>query len=120
MERHLHKHELAAECHRVASREELESALQGDWDLVLSDYNVPSLAFEEILGLLRSRLEELPLLLVSGSVGDERAVELLKLGVWDFILKDNLTRLVPAIQRNLRDAANRRAHRTAQAALRES
>ena len=120
VERHLHKHELAAECHRVASREELESALQGDWDLVLSDYNVPSLAFEEILGLLRSRLEELPLLLVSGSVGEERAVELLKLGVWDFILKDNLTRLVPAIQRNLRDAANRRAHRTAQAALRES
>lgn len=121
LERHLKHHGLKAKCHHVASLEELRAALaQQSWDLVLSDYSVPKLDFQETLNLLQPQLEELPLMLVSGSVGEERAVELLNQGVWDFILKDNLTRLVPAIEHGMREAAERRARRKAEAALRES
>jgi PAS domain S-box-containing protein len=121
VERHLEKNGLSAECHRVANREELTAALDRQaWDVVLSDYNVPTLNFEETLRLLKPRLSELPLILVSGSVGEERAVELLREGVWDFVLKEKLTRLVPAIQRALSDAAERRARRQAEATLRDS
>ena len=119
--RHLEKCGLAARCHGVASLEELEAAVaQGGWDAVLSDYSVPKLDFQHTLGLLQARHPDLPLILVSGSVGEERAVELLKLGVWDFVLKDSLTRLVPAIERGLRDATERHERRRAEAALRES
>ena len=108
--RHLEKHGLAARCHCVSNIEELEAAVeQGGWDAVLSDYNVPKLDFQQTLGLLQARHPDLPLILVSGSVGEEKAVDLLKLGVWDFVLKDSLTRLVPAIERALRDAADRRS-----------
>ncbi|MCY2989215.1 MAG: PAS domain S-box protein, partial [Planctomycetota bacterium] len=119
--RHLERHGLAARCHCVASLEELEAAVeQGGWDAVLPDYSVPKLDFQHTLGLLQSRYPDLPLILVSGSVGEERAVELLKLGVWDFVLKDNLTRLIPAIERSLREATDRRERKQAEAALRES
>ena len=119
--RHLEKHGLAARCHCVASIEELEAAVeQGGWDAVLSDYSVPKLEFQDTLGVLQARHPDVPLILVSGSVGEERAVELLKLGVWDFVLKDSLTRLVPAIERSLRDATERHERRRAEAALRVS
>jgi PAS domain S-box-containing protein len=121
LERHLAKNGLNAACYRVTDRAQLQAALTAnDWNLVLSDYNVPNLSFPDTIELLRPRLDELPLILVSGSVGEERAVELLKLGVWDFVLKENLARLLPAIQRGLRDAADRQARRQAEAALRES
>jgi PAS domain S-box-containing protein len=119
--RHLEKHGMDAHCRCVTNREELEAAVeQGGWDAVLSDYSVPKLDFQHTLALLQARHHDLPLILVSGSIGEERAVELLKLGVWDFLLKDNLTRLVPAIERSLRDVADRRERRRADAALRES
>jgi len=119
--RHLQLHGLSARCHCVGNLEELKAALEeGGWDAVLSDYNVPKLEFHDTLGLFQARHPDLPLILVSGSVGEERAVELLKLGVWDFVLKDSLGRLVPAIERSLRDAADRRARQTAEIALRES
>ena len=119
--RHLEKHGLAARCHCVSNIEEMEAAVeQGGWDAVLSDYSVPMLDFQHTLGLLQARHPDLPLILVSGSVGEEKAVDLLKLGVWDFVLKDRLTRLVPAIERSLRDAAVRREQRVAEAALHES
>ena len=121
VERHLVKHGPAMVCTRVSNHGELLAALASQsWDLVLSDYNLPLLPFDETLRLLRPALENLPVILLSGSLGEERAVELLKQGVWDFVLKDNLTRLVPSIQRNLRDAADRGARQRAEAALRES
>ena len=119
--RHLEKHGLAARCHCVASIEELEAAVeQGGWDAVLSDYSVPNLDFQDTLRVLQGRHPDVPIILVSGSVGEERAVELLKLGVGDFVLKDSLVRLVPAIERSLRDAAERRERYGIDAALRES
>ncbi len=119
--RHLEKCGLAARCHCVADIKELDAAIaQGGWDAVLSDYSVPTLDFQHTLRVLQTRQPDVPVILVSGSVGEERAVELLKQGVWDFVLKDNLTRLVPAIERGLRDAAGRRERKRDAAALRAS
>jgi PAS domain S-box-containing protein len=90
------------------------------WDVVLSDYSIPQLNFLDSLDLVRSRFPDLPLILVSGSIGEEQAVELLKMGVWDFVLKGSLARLAPAIERGLRDAADRRARKAAEKALSKS
>ena len=112
---HLQKCGVMARYHCVATLGDLTAAMgKGGWDLVLSDFNVPTLEFRDILATLRERNADLPLILVSGSVGEEKAVELLKQGVWDFVLKDNLTRLAPAIERCLREAVDRRARHAAE------
>ncbi len=119
--RHLQRQGMEANVLRVDELDRLAGALEETrWDAVLTDYNVPRLMFRETLGLLRERLPDCPLILVSGSVGEETAVELLKDGIWDFVLKDNLSRLCPALERGIRDSAERRARRLAEHALLES
>lgn len=121
IERHLGKNGVPARCSRVDSLEGLKGAIDTrSWDLVLADYNVPQLDFLDSLNLMLAALPDLPVILVSGSVGEEKAVELLHLGVRDFVLKDNLIRLVPAIARSLEDAAERRDRKAAEEALRQS
>ena len=66
-------------------------------DVILSDYHLPDLSGEEALRLARQRCPEVPFIMVSGVLGEERAVDLLKQGAWDYVLKDNLTRLGPAV-----------------------
>lgn len=106
---------------RVDNHQDLKEALnKRNWALILSDYNVPGMSFEENLPLFQQSCADIPVLLVSGSVGEEKAVELLKCGVWDFVLKDNLTRLVPAVERCLREAGDRAARRAAEEELRRS
>jgi PAS domain S-box-containing protein len=106
---------------RVTSNPELEAALaEESWDIVLSDYSVPGMDFHSNLNLIHERLPNLPVILVSGSLGEEQAVTLIKQGVWDFVLKDNLLRLAPAIERELREAAEHRVRTEAQTALREA
>jgi len=120
LERHLGQRGLAAECRRVDSDAELDAALQSEWDLVLSDYNVPGMNFRAALQRIQASRPDLPVILVSGSVGEEMAVELLHLGLSDFVLKNSLARLLPAIQRALDQADERRARQAAETALRES
>jgi len=120
LERHFRQHGLDAECLRVDSNSELDAVLQDEWDLVLSDYNVPGMDFLAILQRIRTERPDLPVVLVSGSVGEETAVELLHLGMSDFVLKDNLIRLLPAIRRALNESNERCARLTAETALRES
>ncbi len=121
MERNIKQGGLLARCVRVETIQELESAIDtGDWDVVLSDYSVPRLDFTETFNLIQARMPDVPIILVSGSIGEERAVELLKLGICDFILKDSLARLVPAIKRSLEEAAEHRARCAAEEALRQS
>ena len=72
------------------------------------------------LDYIHSRIPGLPIILVSGSVGEEQAVSLVKQGVWDFVLKDNLARLAPAIERGLQEAAEHRARAEAETGLREA
>lgn len=114
IERHLLRHGLAVECRRIASTEELDEALAASWDLVLSDYNVPTMDFQTTLHRIRGHMADVPVILISGSLGEETAVDLLRLGVTDFVLKGNLLRLVPAIRRALEEAAERQARRMAE------
>ena len=105
-------------CHCVSSREELHTALMDkDWEVVLCDYRVPEMDFKETLCLFQKERPDVPLILISGSIGEEKAVELLKLGAWDFVLKDGLARLWPAIERGMKDAAARRARQMTEKAL---
>ena len=121
LERHFRHCGQDAECRRVENDMELKAALQnGPWDAVLSDYNVPGMDFPASLQQIRQFNPDLPVILVSGSVGEETAVELLHLGISDFVLKDNLTRLLPAIARGMDEANERRARKEAEAALRKS
>ena len=120
-ERYLSQNIPAARCKRVASRKELETALRAEeWDVVLSDYKVPGMDFLETKDLMHALRPDLPVILVSGSMGEERAVELIKQGVWDFVLKDNMVRLESAIRRGLQEAEDRRARHTAEEAQRAS
>ena len=119
--RHLRSGFPAIQCERVDSRATLEAALAaGGWHVVLSDYSMPGLSFREVLALVREHAPDLPVILLSGNVGEEEAVELLKLGVSDFVVKDRPARLLPAIRNSLREAVERRAWQAAEAALRDS
>ncbi len=89
-------------------------------DVVISDYNMPGFRAEDALEQVRARDADIPFILVSGQVGEEKAAALMRAGVRDFVLKDRLTRLAPAVQRELREAADRRQRRRAEAALRDS
>ena len=120
-EHYLSQNMPAARCRRVSSREELETALRvEDWAVVLSDYRVPGMDFLESKDLIHALRPDLPVILVSGSMGEEQAVELIKQGVWDFVIKDNIGRLESAIKRGLQEAEDRRARHTAEEALRAS
>ncbi|HVQ93358.1 MAG TPA: response regulator [Mycobacteriales bacterium] len=89
-------------------------------DVVISDYNLPTFSAEAALALLSASGLDVPFILVSGEVGEETAVALLRGGAHDFVLKDRLTRLGPAVRRELREAAGRRERQQAEAALRAS
>lgn len=119
LERHLQKQGMAAQLQRVANADELSMALrQGHWDIVLSDYNIPGLNFNDSLELLRTVLPNAPIILLSGAVGEEKAIELLRRGIADFLLKDNLARLVPSIERAVREARELKARQAAERELR--
>jgi len=120
IERHLQKNGLNAHCRQVSNFADLEARLiDMNWDAVLSDFNVPGMIFTESLALLRSRLPEIPVILISGTIGEEKAIGLLKLGVTDFLLKENLIRLVPAIRRALLEAKELREKHAIEQVLRE-
>jgi len=94
---------------RVETPGELREALVGqEWDVVLSDYNLPALNGLDALEIVLQLRPDLPFLLVSGVVGDETAVQLMKTGARDFIIKDRLSRLGPAVHRELKEARVRR------------
>ncbi|WP_341644940.1 putative bifunctional diguanylate cyclase/phosphodiesterase [Thauera sp. SDU_THAU2] len=94
---------------RVETEDDLRHALRsGPWDIVLSDYMLPSFDARGALGVIRNSEIGLPVIVISGTVGEDVAVETLKLGADDYVLKDNLTRLVPAVARALDAAENRR------------
>jgi len=106
---------------RVETAEELKLALAGgQWDAVLSDYTLPEFGASAALKAIRNADPNLPFIVVSGTVGEEAAVETMRAGANDYVLKQNLARLAPALDRELREAANRRARHRASEALRQS
>lgn len=99
-------------CERVETRQAMAAALdRGKWDLVVADYVLPRFNGLEALRLLRERDPDVPLIIVSGHISDGTAVAAMKAGAHDYVMKDNLTRLGPAVQRELRDAAARQEQR---------
>jgi signal transduction histidine kinase/DNA-binding response OmpR family regulator len=89
-------------------------------DLILSDFNIPGFSGPAALATVRGKGLDVPFLIVSGAVGEAAAVETMRAGANDYLLKGELARLVPAVQRELRDVAVRRERRFAEDALRKS
>lgn len=103
---------------RVETAEGLRSALaSGAWDAVLCDFNLPGFGALAALAITRESGRDLPFIIVSGSVAEEAAVEALKAGAHDFIVKHRLARLVPAIQREMQEAEIRKDRKRALKAL---
>jgi len=100
-------YEVSAE--RVKSTAELEDALGRAWDLLISDWSMPGFGGLQVLEAVASRGLDLACIIVSGTPGEEAAVEALRAGALDFLSKDKPRRIVPAVQRALREAADRRA-----------
>jgi signal transduction histidine kinase len=100
-------HDVAAE--RVATADEYEAALDRQaWDVILSDFSMPGFSGRAALDTLRARSLDIPFIIVSGTLGESVAVEVMKAGAHDFFAKGNLTRLGSAIEREVREAARRR------------
>jgi two-component system, cell cycle sensor histidine kinase and response regulator CckA len=105
---------------RVETAEAMRSALQSDtWDVVISDYSLPSFSAPDALRLLRETGRDLPFIIVSGTIGEETAVESLKAGACDFLVKGRLARLIPAIERERREGELRRERARERQALEE-
>lgn len=90
------------------------------WDLVICDYSMPQFSAPAALKLLKESELDLPFIIVSGTIGEDTAVDAMKAGAHDYIIKGNLARLVPATQRELREAEVRLARRRAEAQLKAS
>ena len=106
---------------RVQTSDEMTKALREQpWDLVLSDFSLPRFNGVDALHLVNSMGFDLPFIIVSGTIGEDIAVSAMKAGAHDFVMKDKLARLVPAIERELAEAEVRRARACAESDLRES
>jgi PAS domain S-box-containing protein len=102
---------------RVQTPAAMKTALESKaWDLIISDYSMPQFGGQAALKLYQQRGLDLPFISVSGAMGEDLAVEMMKAGVHDYVMKNNLTRLVPAVARELRAAAERRERKQVESA----
>ena len=109
------------DCLRVETAEAMQAALAGGgWNVILSDYNLPCFSADEALSVLRNARLDIPFIIVSGRIGEETAVALMKAGAHDFVRKEGAARLVPAVQRALLETQTRRQFNLTQAALSKS
>ncbi|MFQ5924080.1 MAG: response regulator [Anaerolineales bacterium] len=103
---------------RVETPEAMTARLDaGDWDVVLADYSMPRFNALAALAMVQDRGIDLPFIIVSGNIGEETAVAAMKAGAHDYLMKDNLAHLVPAVHREFREADERRARREAEEGL---
>jgi len=106
---------------RVETAEAMSKALDKQtWDVIIADYVMPRFSGLNALRLLQGKGLDLPFILVSGTIGEDLAVDAMKSGAHDYIMKGNLKRLVPAIERELREAVIRHEQKKAEEALLES
>jgi len=93
---------------RVETADKMKSALlEETWDIILSDYAMPHFNGLEALKLIKESGFDIPFIIISGTIGEEVAVEAMKEGAHDYIMKNNLKRLLPAVERELREAKSR-------------
>ncbi|MFZ4437842.1 MAG: response regulator [Syntrophales bacterium] len=106
---------------RVEDAEAMRQALEKrSWDVILCDYQMPQFNGLAAITLSRQTASDIPLIIVSGAIGEETAVECMRSGAHDYVMKDNLSRLVPAMERELREAESRSQRRRAEEALRRT
>ena len=105
---------------RVETEEDYLAHLQAGLDVILADYSLPQFDALRALQLLQERGGDTPFLIVSATIGEELAVSAMKQGAADYLLKDRLARLGPAVVRALQEITERRARQQAEAALRTS
>lgn len=105
---------------QVDDARSMAEALRQPWDLVIADHRMPRFSSMAALALLQQQGLDIPFLIVSATIGEEVAVEALHAGASDYIMKDNLKRLPPAVEKALRNAESRRARSLAESALQES
>lgn len=112
---HLRRGGFTPTIRRVQTQPEMSTALANEvFDVVVSDYCLPSFSAQAALETLKKSGHDLPFIVVSGAVGEETAVGMMKIGAHDYVTKDKLTRLVPAIEREIQEASERSAKRRAQ------
>ena len=106
---------------RVDTAEAMKASLdRQEWDIILSDYALPGFSVPAALGITRERKLDIPFIVVSGAIGEESAVQIMHAGAHDYVMKDRLARLAPAIERELREAQMRSERRRMEEALRQS
>lgn len=98
----------------------IEALFTQRYEVVLSDYSLAAMSGLAALKVIRAFDPDLPFIVISGAMGEETAVEVMRAGAQDYLIKENLARLVPAIQREVREAENRRERRRASEALAEA
>ncbi len=108
-------------CQRVDTREAMELALRTEsWDLILADHAMPQFSAPEALQVLKEGRLDVPFIIVSGHIEEETAIQAMKAGAHDFIMKDRLARLAPAVERELREAQVRCARQKSEEDLRRA
>ncbi|HLM60844.1 MAG TPA: PAS domain-containing protein, partial [Pyrinomonadaceae bacterium] len=119
--RHLSNEGYDVQSEIVQTSADLKAALaERDWDIILSDYTMPHFTGLDALRVLKKSNQDIPLIIISGTIGEDIAVEAMLDGANDYLMKGNLTRLAPAIERDLENAARRRKQKQAEDALRRS
>lgn len=118
---HLSKGGLKIEYKVAETATQMQTYLaENSWDLVISDYALPGFDGLSALKILQKSKQDIPFIIVSGAIGEETAVAVMKAGAHDYIMKDELSRLVPAIRRELKEATERQERRRIQRELAES
>ncbi len=113
--RQLKKGGLTCWFERVDTADDMRLSLtRQHWDLVVTDHNMPAFSSSEALQLVKAIQPDTPVIVVSGAITDDIAVHSMKAGAQDYIMKDNLARLVPAVERELREAEHRNARKEAE------
>jgi signal transduction histidine kinase len=118
--RELRRNGAEVEARRVWTEAAMREALAEDWDIVLSDYAIPGFGGPQALATLQATGRDIPFIMISGTIGEEAAIETLKAGASDFITKGRMARLTPAISRSLGERENRAARARAEEELRRS
>ncbi len=107
------------EWQRIRTMPDMRSALAGqEWDLIIFDYDLPDFSAPAALEILKESALDLPFIIVSGKNGEEKLVDAMRSGAHDYLMKENLSRLLPTVHRELREAEKRRAYRQAERAIR--
>ena len=117
--RQLEKAGYAISLERLETPDDMKLALdKDDWEIIIADYQLPEFDAPSALTILQETGRDIPFIVVSGAIGEETAVAIMRAGACDYLMKDNLTRLAPAVKRELSEAQNRRKRKQAEDLLR--